>query len=293
MIKASLSDQLRESHAIPSEIAPHAFGLLHPTHMEWTAEGRLLVSEFGRGAVVDITDGGDYRNASPLATGLQNPAGLCTTFEGDRIVVADTGRSQIFEITDGGQFADAAPVASIPGVYGIVEMDNALYAVYSTDTENGITAVDGSSFAPETAHFGKFPNGSRDHPSYLPGMVACPSNWAALAFDDSRMLYVHSGLGAIYDVSKPGSFDTETPKFAEGLHRPLGMIYQPVTNLLYVAERGTGSIKPVPKEGCLDMRFVPPVASGFRQPSCLRFSPDGTMMYVCDMAENVVWRVSF
>jgi sugar lactone lactonase YvrE len=41
------------------------------------------------------------------------------------------------------------------------------------------------------------------------------------------------------------------------------------------------------------MRFIPPVASGFRQPSCVRLSEDGATMYVCDMAENVVWRIDF
>jgi DNA-binding beta-propeller fold protein YncE len=293
MLEANLPDQLRKAHAIPYEVSPHAYGLLHPSHMEWTTDGRLLVSEFGGGRIIDITEGGDYRNATAQASGLQNPAGICTTFEGDRVVVADTGRSQIIDITEGGEFAGESAMAAIPGVYGLVEREGTLHAVYATETENGVAVAVGETFTAENIHFGGFPNGSRDHPSYLPEVVACPSNWAALAFDQERMLYVHSGLGAIYDVSNPGTFGTETSKFAEGLNRPLGMTFNPTTNLLYVAERGTGSIKPMPQEGGLDMRFVPPVATGFRQPSCLRFSPDKTTMYVCDMADNVVWRVRF
>src|SRR5262249_44872068 len=93
------SDALLRGHRVPRRITVHAYGLLHPSHMEWTSSGRLMVSEYGRGRVVDITDGGDFQDATPFAYGLTHPAGLITTYRGNTIIVADNGEEAILDIT--------------------------------------------------------------------------------------------------------------------------------------------------------------------------------------------------
>lgn len=44
---------------IKMELEIHAYSMLNTGHMEWTPDGRLLVSEFSRGRILDITEGGD------------------------------------------------------------------------------------------------------------------------------------------------------------------------------------------------------------------------------------------
>lgn len=93
-MELTVPSELQQSRR-PARISVHAWGLLHPSHMEWTRDQRLLVSEFGRGQVMDVTEGGDYREASAFARGLRFPAGILPTADG-RILVADTGRDAIF-----------------------------------------------------------------------------------------------------------------------------------------------------------------------------------------------------
>jgi glucose/arabinose dehydrogenase len=47
-------------------VRPFAWGLKNPSHMEWTPDGRLLVSEHTAGTVRDITKGGDASEAKPF-----------------------------------------------------------------------------------------------------------------------------------------------------------------------------------------------------------------------------------
>ena len=53
-----------------------AVGLHNPSHMEWTPDGRLLVSDLTAGKVFDITDGGDVTQTAPVAEGLGGPAAI-------------------------------------------------------------------------------------------------------------------------------------------------------------------------------------------------------------------------
>jgi hypothetical protein len=291
MLEANVGEKFPKPPPRAQHVGVHAYGLLQPSHMEWTQDGRLLVSEFGRGRVVDVTDGGDCRDATPFAEDLTHPAGLLTDYEGSRILVADTGRGEVLDITEGGRPGDFAALSAgtIAGTYGLTVYRGQLLTTFSDGRQNGIARVGELPSAAEHVYFGGFPNGNPDHPPYI-SLGACPSNWNTVAFDD-RLLYVHSSLGAIYDISEPGSFSIDTPKFVEGLKRPLGMIFDEATGLLYVTDRGSGSVKPVPREGDVNMRFVVPVASGFGQPSCVRLHPSKPVMYVCDMAECVIWSV--
>ena len=275
----------------------HAHGLLHPSHLEWTTEGRLLASEFGRGRVIDITEGGNMREATPFAYNLRHPAGLLTTFEGNRILVADTGQRCVIDITAGGD-ASRAPVVflNIPGPYGLVAFGERVYATFSTEIENGLAlSPKAESSAPTPFASAGFPNGLRETPYFLSstnkeGECGC---WTALGYD-GHLLYLHAGLGMVFVVDDHDQYSPQVPILARGLAKPLGMITNPTNGLLYVAERGSGSVKAVPKEKWgTDMRYVPPVVTGFKEPSCVRFSADGATMFVCDMVSCCVWRVEF
>jgi hypothetical protein len=291
MLEANILERFPDPPPRAQRVSVHAYGLLQPSHMEWTQDGRLLVSEFGRGRVVDVTAGGDCRDAVPFADGLMHPAGLLTNYEGSRILVADTGRGEVLDITEGGRREDFAVVSAEPiaGTYGLTVYRDQLLTTFSDERQNGIARVSEPPSSAEHVYFGGFPNGNHEHPPYI-SLGACPTNWKTIAFDD-RLLYAHSSLGAVYDISEPGSFSIDTPKFLEGLKRPLGMIFDEATGLLYVTDRGGGSVKPAPREGGVNMRFIAPVATGFGQPSCVRLDPLKPTMYVCDMTECVIWSV--
>lgn len=278
------------------EVAVHAIGLCHPGHMEWTPEGRLLVCELGRGRITDVTDGGDFRNAEPFAYNLKHPAGLLTTYQGNRILVADVGADAILDITGGGDASGARAIyEGAPGPYGLVQHgDRDLCTTFSTPSETGVLRFqEGQPFLAEHRWAFGFPVGRSDLP-YFVGTYKCPKNWAVDVFD-GRLFFAHGLLGAIFDLTESTSFSNLMERggaWAWGLEKPLGMAVNPVDKCLYVAERGTGSVRRIPHDGG-DMRHVPPVVSGFLEPSCLRFTSDGLSLFVCDMYGCCVWKVTF
>src|SRR5688572_8044009 len=81
-----------------------ATNLYNPTHMNWTKDGRLLVSETTAGQIKDITDGGDMKDAAPFAWGLEGPAAIGTLSDGRLLCVESWGGS-ICEITGGGDMS--------------------------------------------------------------------------------------------------------------------------------------------------------------------------------------------
>lgn len=115
------STQTTPSALSPSSLRVELFATnLHtPTHMEWTADGRLLAAEHTAGRVVDITDGGDLRDAKPFATGLQGPTSILPLPDG-RILVSEMWSGRIADITDGGDVSDREPFAEgLRGPYSL------------------------------------------------------------------------------------------------------------------------------------------------------------------------------
>lgn len=53
------------------------------------------------------------------------------------------------------------------------------------------------------------------------------------------------------------------------------------------------AVKAVPPDGGMDMRYVPPIVSGLKEPRCVRFAPGTRTMFVCDMSACCVWRIEF
>jgi len=291
------SDEYVDMFRIARGLTVHAHGLLHPTHLEWTVDGRLLASEFGRGRIVDVTEGGSYRDAPPFAFGLRHPAGLVTRYQGNQIIVADTGQGKIFDITTGGSIDDCPVVASgVPGPYGLALYQGDLYSTFSDHRQNGLLNVEilrNTGCVEDATTIAGFPNGLREMPYFLSPTQEqgeCGS-WTALGVGD-QFLYLHAGLGAVYNVKGFARYSVDVPIICRGLNKPLGMLVHPKTGYLFVVERGGGTVKVVPKsQFATDMRYVPPIAAGFREPSCLRFSADGQTMFVCDVGACCIWRV--
>lgn len=173
--------------------------------------------------------------------------------------------------------------------------------------ENGLVRlVEGGGFSDDLMLVRGFPRGVRETvDARMEGVeIGDCGSWSARSVGN-RLLYLHSGLGIIFDLEddedeKQGKhftrYSTDIPIVAQGLKKPLGFIAQQVDgeDVLFVAERFGNAVKAVPPNSYgIDMRYVPPIATGFREPSCLRFSPDARNMYVCDFAGGAVWKVTF
>lgn len=285
--------KLMETRVVVKKMQVHANGLLHPGHMEWTSDGRLLVSEFGRGRVTDITEQGDYRESKPFASGLKHPAGIITNYQGSRIVVADTGANRLVDITAGGDVAEAPEIlGDVSAPYGLLLYKDNLLATFTSETQNGLIKVNkpGSKFLMEDVQVRNFPVGVSGYPYVLAGSKACGC-WIVEA-TNSKLLFCQTTFGTIYDVTDQKTFEgSEHKKFAYGLDKPVGMINHPQTELLFIAESGSGTVRALPNDGDIDARFVPPIVTGLVAPRCVRFSKDGKTMYACDMSACCVWRI--
>ncbi|HHG3344890.1 TPA: hypothetical protein ACPVYT_004701 [Vibrio parahaemolyticus] len=275
-------------------IEPFAIGLNHPGHMEFTQDGRLLVSEFGRGRITDITGGGDFRNSTPFVDNLVHPAGIVTNYQGDQILVADTGLQKIINVTKGGD-ASTCPIVyqGLEGAYGITVFGDDLYAVYSNKLENGLVKIPSSVnvFSDQHIHSGGYPNTTHNLPYFNSVLGGECGSWAAVVLEN-KLLYTVAGSGSIYDVTQHSTFSVQSSPFITGLDDPLGSWYVPEFEHIFIAERATGNIKAIPKSGGY-AKYYPALVTGLRRPSCLRFSPDLSAMFVCDFSNNAVMKLSF
>ncbi|QKY69262.1 hypothetical protein Len3610_06270 [Lentibacillus sp. CBA3610] len=66
-----------------------ATNLQTPSHMEWTPEGRLLVSETSAGRVTDVTDGGKITEKNIVSDELEGPSSIVPLEDG-RIYICET-----------------------------------------------------------------------------------------------------------------------------------------------------------------------------------------------------------
>ncbi len=274
------------------DVAVHATGLALPSHMGLTADGRVLVSEYGAGRVRDITEPGDYIDQSmgQHAWNLRHPGGILPLADG-RILVADSGSGRIYDITTPGAASAAAIMfEGVDHPYGLFEFRRRIFTSFSNDTMVGIAeVVPGECFTTEKhAYVSNFPVVVTAEPYRK--LLGCGGHWTG-GIKDDRLLLGHAALGAIFDVTPGGTFDElRNRRYAWGLTMPLGMTTDPLDGSVYVAERTTGVIKRIPHAGGYS-RFAEPILAGFQEPSCARFTPDGTYMYVCDRSWDTVYRV--
>lgn len=292
--------QIAEPSTIPAnrgglyqvkEVAVHAVGLRLPSHMGVLDDGRVLVSEFGGGTVRDITDGGDYSDASlgRFAWGLSNPGGVLPTADG-RVLVADSGSGQVHDLTSGGSAsAETLLFEGVSNPYGLVEFEERIFTSFSDNQMVGITdIVPGSRFSDDSLYVWDFPVVVTAEPYRW--HMGCGGSWPGMPMA-GKFLLGHAGLGAVFDVTGGGSYEElRERRFAWGLTLPLGMAVDPTDEDLYVAERGTGTIKRIGHDGGY-ARFAQPLIAGFQDPSCIRFAADGKRAFVCDRAVDAVYRL--
>lgn len=270
-----------------------ARGLRLPSHIGITAEGRILVSEFGGGAIRDVTDGGDYSSQSLglLVSGLKNPSGILPTKDGS-ILIADSGAGEVLEYGDdkAGVLSAKRSSGGFSNPYGVVIHEDKVFVTFSNKRMVGLTEVTFGKASPsaEESFVHGFPVVITSEPT--PELMGCGGSWPTTGFR-GKILLGHYALGAVFDVTKGGTFDDlRESRFAWGLNGPLGMTVDPIDNDLYVVEKASGVIKRIPDGGGYS-RFAEPLLAGFQEPSCIRFMPSGEAAYVCDRAWGAVYKL--
>ena len=120
------------------DVELHAVNLINPSHMEWTIDDRLLVSQPTNGSVIDVTDGGDMSRATPWATGLDGPASILPRVSG-AVLVAEMWGGTIRDISGGGDVADSSPWRDgLSGPYSLAEVGpNDSKRLFVTESYNG------------------------------------------------------------------------------------------------------------------------------------------------------------
>lgn len=92
------------SRKLSLKVELHAVNLITPSHMEWTHDGRLLVSETTAGRIKDITEPGNYLDTKPFAYGLKGPSSIVPLEDG-RIYVCETWGDRIVNVSFGGDIS--------------------------------------------------------------------------------------------------------------------------------------------------------------------------------------------
>jgi len=285
-----------------------ATNLHAPSHMEWTPEGRLLVSEHTSGYVKDITDGGDMRDVEPFAFGLQGPSSILPLEDG-RILVAEMWAGRVSDIGGGGNVADREPVADgLKGAYSLARSNGSVYATERrTPSISQVTEIiNTEGRSPYRPHVTNIPSAVMPGLEGLTPLELWPDEWLNVLAGCSpwiepdgpygEIVLSVSPLGQLVRVPKEGgdclSLTEEGHVLATGLGWMGGMKTHPDGDHIYVSQPQKGTVVAVDRSGPHDYRFQPPVVQGLNMPTCVRFSPDGETMFVCSMPIGGVWRVT-
>lgn len=299
----------------------HARNLHNPSHMEWTQDGRLLVSEHSAGRVMEITDGGDQLEAEPFAEGLEGPASMAMLDDG-RILVVETWAGRVKEISEGGDVSEKEAFAEgLKKPYSIetVKADGE-ERIYVTEDhlgiENWITDItEGGEPSDADVVMDEFPvtagapgntplteaerDGSYEELWEQYASANCSGGWETTTMDGERLFVKGAQLGQVIEVT-----DMEGQTYydavrdggvvARGLDHVGGIFINSDDGLLYGAEPLKGRVFAVDIDRKGNYRFTPSVVKGLIQPTCLRFGPDGggDEMFVCGRGEGVIWKVT-
>lgn len=303
------------------DIELFAWGVHNPSHMEWTPDGRLLLSDVTAGRVFDITDGGDLSEKAPVAEGLAGPTALVPV--DDMVLVVESIAGRISNIANGRRETFASGI-NFPYSAALYEKDGRRQILASEVVSEFRAQYLDITSGGERASFdvfisdiprrrvqlfaGKHPTGHVDgNGQALPGnsnpgvlMNGCNTWLTRLVFGDGS---VHLGmkvgaLGAFMRIPDAGgsAFDLLEDRanvLASGLD-PVGSgcIQHPTSRRVYVTQPLTGEIRAFDLDAPGYLGFEPPVVSGINQPTCVRFSPDGRFMYACGQGDGVVWRIA-
>lgn len=284
-----------------------ASNLHNPSHMEWTNDGRLLVSEHSAGQIKDITAGGNALNIPPFAFNLKGPAGILPRSDGS-ILVAETWGGTIRDIASGGDMSSTTPYSqNLSAPYSLVERElSGVPQVFVSEMYNGRDSwidniTDGANPKRYVDEIPARPGAAGPTP-----LSSWPDEWQKFAgsgcvinWQDGKgsVHYIAVGsLGMILDVSSSGGkyFDLLINKkaIAWDLQRVGGIKLHPTNGLLYAVEPEAGNVIAINPSTPKSYRFEPPVIRGLTRPTCIRFSEDGLIMYVCGQGEGVIWKVT-
>lgn len=298
-----------------------AVGLHNPSHMEWTPDGRLLVSDLTAGKVFDITDGGDVTQMTPVADGLGGPAAIVPV--DDRILVAESLAGRVSDIA-GGTARTFANGINFPYSMALFEKEGGRrilvseavsefrsqyldiaqggerndFKVFISDIPRRLVHIFAGKYPSTFVLRNGYPLAEGNAPSIL--MNGCNAWSTRLMLDDGS---VHLGmkigsLGAFVRVPDEGgsAFDMLEDRsnvLASGLDPvAAGCIQHPTNGKVYITQPLSGEVRAFDPNQPGYLGFEPPVISGLNQPTCVRFSPDGEFMYACGQGDGVVWRVA-
>lgn len=304
------------------KLEPFVIGLQKPSHMEWTADRRLLVSEHRAGQIKDITEGGDARQMRPFASGLRGPAALLPL--GDRVLATEFFGGRVSDVARGGDVSKNEPFATglnLP--YNIVatRQDGDVRIIVSEDVSLGVTRYTDITRGGDPKQFTSFIGEIPGRPHYqkprqidvkavadmrsdfyetVIGGDKC-GNWgiAAPLKGGKQLVLSVSSLGMIVRVPEGGGrfmsfLDDPANVLAWGLAPMGGMKEHPTNGLIYVSQPDRGAVMAVdpedPHNYVSDATVLELPRPGF--PRCIRFSEDGDSMYVCDGGNGIVWRVT-
>lgn len=294
----------------PVSVQPFATNLRTPSHMEWTPEGRLLVSETTAGRIVDITDGGDFADAEPFAVGLEGPASILPLPDG-RILVAEVWRGRVTDVSLGGDVSKREPYAAeLHAPYSLSTAYDRIFVVEraGTSTNQSTDISGGGGRSNHVAHVRSIPTVAMAGLEGLTPVESWPASWQPLFIgcggwnNIARIggttwpLSSSSALGQLIKVPEEGGSFLDLVEegyvVAQGLGWLGGAIQHPLDERVYLTQPTKGSVVAVdPSSSDTDYRFQPPVVQGLNMPTCVRFSPDGAAMFVCSMSTGSVWKV--
>lgn len=291
-----------------------ARNLHNPSHVTWSDDGRLLVSEHSAGRIVDVTDGGDVTDAEPFVTDLDGPASMTVTSAG-RLLVAETWAGRIADVTGGD------PETVVDGLekpHSLVSLGRGdRERVYVTEERDGLQHWITDATVPDDlrAVFDGFPV-EIDRPGSTPLSVterdgefsrtweeyaaASAAGCQMAATDLGDRLFVTGGrAGIVLELTgREGRSYAELVADGAVVARGLGPTGALVLNqddgLLYGALTDDGGVFAVDPDREANYRFRPKLVEGFVEPTSVAFGPDGggSEMYVCSRSEGVVWKVT-
>jgi len=284
--------------------------------MEWTSDGRLLVSEHSAGRVKDVTSGGDMRDVEPFAYGLNGPAGILCSSDGT-ILIAESWGGNVKDISGGGDASGSKPFSSglsIPYSLCHVQKGDGTVHIYVSESDDSreswisditdggerdesdkyivdIPVVHG---APGVTPLNSWPNNWENFAA-----TGCVKNWQDQSGPTgitSNHFIAIGGLGQIIDASAGGGayidLIRDNKLIAWGLSGLGGMKIHPTNGLIYAVEPAKGNIVVVNPANPKNYVFESPLIRGLIWPTCIRFSSDGATMYVCSQGNGVIWQIT-
>lgn len=291
----------------------HAKGLDNPSHMEFTDDGRLLVTERSAGHIVDVTDGGEVGTAESFAWNLERPASMTMLSDG-RILVSESSTGKVKDITGGGDGNDADVYAEgLDSPYTLISVEDGddtriIVRENNGDHQVGMLEITGGGHADDMDYVvSKIPSKPKS-----PGITELSDDWwghwhQAPDYDCGTWDIVADGE-VIYSVGALGQFvhasldDDDVTTHAEhldddrilawGFETLGGSKYNADDGLAYVTEPEEGAVAAFDPDAPMDQRFSPRVVQGLKGPTCVRFGPDNEEMYVCGRYEGVIWKVT-